>query len=247
MDVICILGRGIEKVKTSSGYVWRPTRLIEKLSEKGWHTGYRLQGLDPDNEFTVIAGSNANVLAAIQLLEELIKNGNPPQLIIFAAGRPPYLVDDPDPTLSEGTILAAKFVRSIKIDEANMPEIAIQSRNKNTRDDLEESLRLATEKGLKRLAVVTVSVHIERVREFFNLILKENPQFKNFDVSFFASEKVLLNRYRSVPLYKKLLARVEESAAYQETIEKERKGIEALRSGTYDFSSQGYEFASSTS
>lgn len=233
MDVICVFGRGIEKVKTSSGYVWRPTRLIEKLSEEGTHTGFRVQGLNPDDDDVVIAGANANVLASSQLFEELSKTGNSPSVVIFAAGRPQYLADDPDPTLSEGKVLAEKFVRIVKLGGANMPEVVIQSGNQNTRDDMEQTLRFVSERNLKQLAIITVSTHMGRVKELFGLFLKENPQLKNLEVQFFDAEKVLLNRYRAVSLYKKVLAQLQNSVAYQRTKEKEQRGIEVLLSGNY--------------
>lgn len=247
MDALCVIGRGIERVKTSNGYVWRPTRFIEKLSPNGYHTGYREQSITPDGDSVVIAGANANVLAAIQLFEDFARTGMPPKLVIFAAGRPKYLDEVPDTTLSEGVILAAKFKRWVKTENTYLPEIVIQSGNRNTRDDLEASLALAVEKGVKQLGFITVSVHIERVKEFFNLIRKCNSSFKDVDARFFTSENVLLDRYRSVALYNKMLEQIQKSEAYKRTLDMERKGIEALRSGTYDFSSMDYTFVSSFS
>ena len=106
-DCIVVLGRGIEYVE---GRGWRPTTAIERLSEQGWHPGIRERGLTPDSEGEIIlAGSNANIYAAVELFEKQSKEDAAPSLVIFAAGRPNYLMDNPDPTLSEGCVMNAKF------------------------------------------------------------------------------------------------------------------------------------------
>ena len=233
MDALCVFGRGIEKVRVCGEYAWRPTRLIEVLSENRFHTGYRAVGLDPEDEFSVIAGANANVLAAIQIFEELAKNNNPPRLVMFAAGRPKYLALDPDPTLSEGKILAEKFIRMVNIENTNFPEIITQSENKNSKDDLEQSLELATKNEVTNLSIITVSVHIPRVKELFRMCLNDKPLYKNLGISFLASEKILLRRYKSISLYKRMLSQLQGSKAYQRTVLNEQQGIIALRSGNY--------------
>src|SRR5882724_4834894 len=101
---LCVLGRGIEKVATSAGDVWRPTRYIEVPSERGGHTGKRARGLNLHDDRSVIAGSNANVLAACQYLQQ---TQEPPRVVIFAAGRPGYIADA---GITEGKVMLEKFV-----------------------------------------------------------------------------------------------------------------------------------------
>ena len=112
-DGIVVLGRGIEQVDVGETKKWKPTRAIEELSLKKGHPGIRVKEITPEdeNESVVVAGANANVLAAVELFEELKGSDNQPGLVIFAAGRPDFLKNESDETLSEGKILVEKFAR----------------------------------------------------------------------------------------------------------------------------------------
>src|SRR5262249_1871072 len=87
---LCVLGRGIERVQTRYGSVWRPTRYLEQPSADGSHTGNR-NPAEQHDETSLIAGGHANLLAASTLFNRLRRQGATPNLVIFAAGRPPYL------------------------------------------------------------------------------------------------------------------------------------------------------------
>jgi hypothetical protein len=238
MELVCTLGRGIERVQAAGGGAWRPTRYIEKASENGSHSGCRAPGLDPSDESAVIAGSNANLLATVQFVEELARAGSAPPLVTFAAGRPAYLAGNPDPALSEGRVMAEKLARLLRLNAIPVPEIVIQARNTNTRDDIEQTLKLAAGRGLRRLAMITVAVHISRLREMLRWLVDLGQAPAGIAVSFIASESLLLKRYGPASRYARLLAQLEQSAAYRRTVEQEQQGIDALRAGTYRFGSE---------
>ena len=235
-DCVVILGRGIEQVETKKGKEWKPTGAIERLTEKGWHSGIREKELTPDAEGNVvIAGSNANVIAAVELFEELKKRKIPPKLIIFAAGRPAYLEQEEDKTLTEGKILSKKFTSEIKSEDK--VEMTILDKNKYTKDDIVESLRLSLDKGLHEITFITISLHKDRAEEFLKIVYSEHPELRKVSGRFIASEDLLSRRYSRSPsamrLYTKHLEELKKSPAWKLTEAREKKGISDLRSGKY--------------
>jgi len=240
LDILCVFGRGIEKVNE----VWVPTQHIEELSDKNGHPGVRAPGIDmnDDNLRVVIAGGEFNALATALLYNRLVAEERPPVILVFAAGRPAYIADDPDPTLSEGRVLLEYFRRRAILREGT--EVLIQDKNRNTRDDLMQTLFLARERGLRGIGVISVLVHLARCQEFFRKALEVKPEFESYGVRFLASETILMQEESEfTPMLSELLI----SAAYCRTAERERKGIADLRAGKYYFGSQGYGFASGKS
>ena len=230
---ICVLGRGIERVKTTAGFVWRPTRYIELPGYDGRHSGVRTPGLHLDDDVSIIAGAHANVLAAVQLFEETITEGLTAPSVIFAAGRPLYLDSEAD-SLTEGRVLAANFLRKLTTKDIT-PDICILEKNRNTRDDMRETLRLAIAKNIRRVTFVSVAVHIARAKEFLNLAVEEVEEARALSLCIEASEKILARRYTASASAKAQIVKAMKSRAYMRTSSIERQGVNALRAGTYKF------------
>lgn len=235
-EVLCVFGRGIEKVNG----VWKPTQHIERLSEKNGHPGVRVEGIDmnDDNPRVVIAGADFNAFATALLYKRLVAERRPPAILVFAAGRPAYIADDPDPNLTEGRILKERFLEVAELHPST--EVLIQGSNRNTRDDLLQTLSFAQERGLHGIAIVSVLVHLCRCQEFFKKALEAKPEFADYGVRFLASEIILMQEEPEFVLW---LPELLISAAYCRTAERERKGIADIRTGKYDFGSQGYGFS----
>ncbi len=231
-DVICILGRGIERVSTNWGNVWRPTRYIELPSDAGGHTGFRAPNIDPNDEESLIAGSNANVLAACQLVDEMMRAGVLPALMIFAAGRPPYLSNERDATLTEGKVLVERFLRKME-SSCRSVRIEILAKNRTTRDDINEALRLTVQNNAAHLTILSSEVHLPRAREFLKVAVNSTQDFRGVDVVFLAAEDLLFRRYSRSKRFSLALQILRQSRAYQRTMEMERTGLHALRTGTY--------------
>ena len=81
-DVLCILGRGIERVISNGKEVWQPTQYLEQRSKKDEHSGIRTPGIsfNSNDPRTVIAGSEINVLAAATLLKKFSEKNQGPQV-----------------------------------------------------------------------------------------------------------------------------------------------------------------------
>lgn len=240
-SAICVLGRGIERVRTGAGLVWRPTRFIEKLGDDKQHTGLRHGGINENDDVSVIAGANANVLAAAQLFEELQNGNRAPKILIFAAGRPSYLIRL-EPKLTEGSVLSARFSRAITPTFVP-PRVAVLDANKNTYDDAIESLRLAEREKIGNLEIITVAVHLPRTREFYLMAQNTNSALKRLSLHFHSSEKILLRRYATHQALCEAITLLKSSRAYSRTAEREQQGLEDLRAGRYDYGTEGYSFA----
>jgi DUF218 domain len=229
VDAICILGRGIEKVSTKCGDTWRPTQYVELPNAQGGHSGRRTPGVHLNDKVSLIAGAHANVVAACHLFQELRDKNLAPRIVVFAAGRPSYLSDEPDQSLTEGRVLSEYFVRKIRL-RPRETEIIVFDHNLDTQDDIQAFLSLATERQIGRAVVVTVKVHIPRVLEF----AKQARQDANsVAMAFLSSEEILARRYSQRNGILKTLSHCETSGAYKRTLAREIKGIAALRAGQY--------------
>jgi hypothetical protein len=241
LGIVCF-GRGIERVRCGDQLVWKSTAYLEKLSDNK-HSGYRTEqlSLESGDEDVVVAGAYANMMATAELFKTLGAG-----LIMWAAGRPDYLKDEPE-TVSEGSILFEEFKQEVgpALLDFYYPTIRIQANNKNTRDDLLESLALARKMKVSGLIVVSVFVHLPRIVEFYRCALRADPSLSDISVRFAASELVLLGLGDVVQVLQledpnvqekfehALFSEIVESAAYRRTVAREARGIRALKEGRY--------------
>jgi hypothetical protein len=227
-EILCLFGRGIEQVRIGPELVWRPTRYIEQPTPEGLHSGLRHRLAAPGDNSSRIAGSNAIIIAGCQLLKEM---GRSPELrlVIFTAGRPSYLEAHSPRGLTEGEIMLQRFRRCLR--DADF-EYLILADNRNTRDEMRETCRAAVSRGLARVRAVTVAVHVPRAQEFARQACREFPGV-SFDIE--AAEDVLCGRYSTRPRCLEEIRSVRDSPCYARTAESERRGLAALRSGSYKF------------
>ena len=239
-DILCVFGRPIEKV---NGH-WQLSAYFERITETGAHPGIREEDIDPNSEDPriVIAGAEVNALACAVLFEKLRNEGAPPKVVIFSAGRPPYLRNDPDPDLNEAQIFREFFLKHARPSPET--ELVLQTQNINSYGDIVETLRLAQRKGLQSIGLVTLTVHMARCREFFRHALKQEVGFLGMQVGWFASEPLVLEEFSAnyAFLWEAMI-----SKAYARTAEHERKGITDLREGRYRLTAPGFQIASTKS
>jgi hypothetical protein len=227
LDALCVLGRGIEIVRTKQGCVWRPTRFIETPNEDGSHSGHRAAS-NEDDDSSLVAGANATLVAASQLFAEVAPKDRP-RLVIFAAGRPQYLAKHPDPDLTEGRVLAEVFMRRIGSAVAARLEVVILSSNRDTQDDIRELRSLAVARSVRQAGIITVSVHLRRAIEFARRVGFSH----DIDLFFIPAEALLLRRYATRPLVAQAIQQIPTSKAFSRTAAREEKGLAASKSGTY--------------
>lgn len=223
-DAIVVLGRGIGK---DSHGRWKP---LSYFVESSMHSGIFDNRVEPDNEASIVGGGNANTLALFHFYKELSEAGSLPQLVIFAAGRPNYLAKE-NPQLSEGSVMRSKFLSKLtQIEKRNLKTV-ILDKNKNTADDMAESLRIIQERGLQNIVIITVDVQIERAEEFLKLAREQaGVSEKDVHIDFKASEDILMEVSDK---YKRRFGNISETKAYKKTEEMEERGTARLRAGTY--------------
>lgn len=239
-DAMVIMGRCVAKDNKGK---WRPAPYLIKGRQGRINSGIFESFIDPyyinpdsenseNNEVALVAGGNANTLAGFHLFQRLKNEEKTPNLIIFAAGRPPYLAEK-EPYLCEGDVMQEAFLR--KADAANMllsvPEIMIFRDNVNSRDDMEQTLKISQAKVFKRVAIITVGVHVERSQEFLNLAREKSGISEGeIETEFIPSEDILMqvgNRY------KRIFDSYRTSQPYKNMDYFEQRGIRRLKDGTY--------------
>lgn len=223
-DAIVVLGRGIGKDPQGR---WRP---LTYFVESSMHSGTFSNKVDPNGENSITGGGNANTLALFHLYRQLSEQGTPPRLVIFAAGRPDYLAHE-NPDLSEGSVMRDKLLGKLKTRSIQQPETVILDKNKNTRDDMVESLKMIQERGLQNVVIITVGVQVERAQEFLKLAREEAgiPE-EDLHIDFKASEDILM---RVSDKYKRRFALTKETKGFRETEAMEKSGTARLHAGTY--------------
>ena len=251
--IVCF-GRGIEKRWRSdlAGMYWWPTAYLEKTNPVGQHSGLFTPELklDSDDESVLIAGGHVNAMATATMFVEGAVSGKLPRLLSWAAGRPKYLEGE-SPDLSEGSVFFTTFKDQLSFWGWNNildgVKIEFQTQNKNTRDDLLQSLDMAKQMGLSKLIIISVLVHLRRIHEFYKFALRVQPDFADIKVEFKASElaflnvqnvggNLLLDDKEAVGFFNNVtLANIIESPVYRRTAAREQKGIEDLRAGRYNF------------
>ncbi|MEK7115084.1 MAG: hypothetical protein AAB847_01870 [Patescibacteria group bacterium] len=235
------------------GAYWQPTAYLEQTNS-GQHSGQYTNGLslNSDDENVLIAGGCANSLATADLFVHQVISGNFPQLLAWAAGRPRYLEQEP-PELSEGSVLFKYFESHLKRMSPDVFEMLgntrmeFQTKNRNTRDDLLQSLEMAKQMNLSKLIIISVFVHLRRIAEFYKFALQARPDFADIEVEFKASEMILfdapdvqsnlfLEDAEVAGVFNDLAwAKIIESKVYRRTAAREAKGIEDLHAGRYKF------------
>lgn len=240
-QAIVVLGRGVEYAGSGDMWTdlagWRPTKLIEVVDEKGRHTGIRHKDIDLASSNTRLAGANANLLAAYHVFSSVSPT---PELVSFAAGRPDYLLQGPA-ELSEGSVLARRFLH--KIGRGSVPlmpadgyrsadlgdsEVVLQDQNKNTKDDVAQSLILASQRGINDILFITVNAHVPRSYLMTEQARSEGSHY-GINTRFVGSEDIL----SQLPRFSAIFSAVELTRGYERTLHFENKGTRAFLSGSY--------------
>ena len=253
IDVLCVFGRGIEKNERG---IWQPTAYLEEMTSDNQHGGERKSGLRlwSENSQVVIGGAYANAVAAARIWNHLHVEQAWPSYIVFAAGKPEYLRAAPN-RVWEGKPLYNVMKKNCIENPHTLSDIIFQKDNRNTRDDLLQTLKMAQSRGLKNVGIVSVLVHLRRIAEFLRHALIEDPSLANINTTLYASELVLIGTgsVRNLllledpgvagPLDYLAISRIIESPVFRRTAEKEGRGIKDLQAGRYNFGHQGYQFA----
>ncbi|MBI2612520.1 YdcF family protein [Candidatus Kaiserbacteria bacterium] len=233
-DCLALLGRGVVRVSSGEEEHWKLSRYIEEVEpgrEGGSsRTGEQVSGAISElpQENLIISGGTAGVLGALQYLEEV--EGKKP-LVVMAAGRPPYLKNAPE-EMSEGSVMKRELLR--RLDES--PEVIVND-DKNTYEGVLHSLQTAQERGRSSIVFTTIELHMPRVKELHKYIVQERPELRALKAYFVTAEDLLRRRYAGylprLEAFERIQQELHESDAWKRMWEREQRGVQDLKEGTY--------------
>lgn len=230
-DIVAILGRGIQRA--FKGGPWVLTEDLELCDKDSAHLPVHAEA-DDDSPFCMIGGGEMNLLAGFYLACKF----KPAVMVCAHGGRSKYLESIGAPSESEvmtgylGTLLS-----TVKHDPIGEFEIVIWPRERqlpvpaNTRQELLNIFDLALDRGLSRIAIVTVGVHVPRTATYIAKHLSVYPQYRELNPVLLESEEVLLDTDRE-----KYAARVETmraSKAFARNWAREADGIQKIVRDVY--------------
>ncbi len=229
--ILAIFGRGVQQV--GPGGPWVPTEDFETQIWNGTvpaHSAIRKR-VDQDDPLCLVGGGELNILAGVELCRRL-----QPHIVVTAYGnRSQYLRDVPD-SPSESEVMSERFLAEIRARKIYEPLVIVWSRDRvvegpsNSRREIRNILELGLERRLFRVGIVTVAVHLPRTILFAREVLQD-PQFRDFEIRFFASEQVLVETDPTT--WAPRVMGIFMSPAFTRTAGFENRGIYCLLAGTY--------------
>ena len=190
-EMIAILGRGIQR--ESENGLWFPSEDLVVSDERSAHVSVKIP-VDDDNPLCMVGGAELNLLAGITLMNMYL-----PLIVVCAYGaRMPYLesIDAP----SESEVVSKQLLMSFGNcgpADNRPPEVIIWERKRksmasNTRQELLNIFDLALERGLSRIALVTVGVHVARTGVYIAKHLSVYEKYRRLSPVVLESEEILL-------------------------------------------------------
>lgn len=225
--LLAILGRGSQEV---AGSGWDVTEDLEVCGPTGAHLAVRVPA-DDQNPYCRVGGGELNLLAGAELHRKLGA-----ALVVCGYGhRLPYLLECNGPSDSE--VMSERFYAILNAECMSLPEVRVWHRdrvvpgNSNTQRELQNIFEFALERGIQRVAVVTVAVHLPRTILFARDHRHKNHAFRTLEISFHVSEQVLVEA--DPQRYIGRVLALQSSQSYIRTAFFERRGSQAFIEGRY--------------
>lgn len=182
--------------------------VAEKDPQTG-RTAYRSTTYEEGDAFGTL-GSIARVRAAALLAKKY------PQAFLVTTGK-----EGPD-GMSHARIQASE----LEALSVSPERIVREESSVNTKTQIEESLRIARERGWRRVLFISNEYQTERVKTFVEH-LDERPAC---EVAYQGAESVL-SEYD--PVFSAEFARIRQSEPYERRLAAEARGVAAIKSGAY--------------
>ena len=235
MEILAILGRGIQKLRESDPNSevssWQLTEDLEICTDLGAHLAVRVP-VDDTHPNCLVGGGQMNVEAGKVLVRQYA-----PQIAVCAFGnRSAYLKEVNGPSDSE--VMTEALHKSLCDDQVvREPEMVIWQRTRstdgasNTRQEILNIFDLAIELELTRIGFVTVGVHVPRTATFIAKHISIHPKYQHLSPVLFESEEVLLGSFEK---WKPRVDILRNSQAFRRNLANEFKGISAVLTGKYN-------------
>ena len=198
--MIAILGRGIQRRNETDPVEdissWDLTEDLELCDKNSAHLPVRAP-VDDDSPFCMVGGGNANLSAGLILASE---RPGPKVMVCAYGGRSQYLESIGAPSESEVMSQQLESIMRENDDAYDLTaEIVVWKRYRqlpvqsNTRQELLNIFNLARERGLKRIGLVTVGVHVPRTATYIAKHLSVYPKYRELTPILLESEEILLH------------------------------------------------------
>jgi hypothetical protein len=250
---IVVLGRGVgvkpgsdlDKVRAGRGDLIEPTGYLERAvvsdPSKGdfgpeQHPVFNEPvevGAEPTE--SRYAGAKANIEAAQEIVKAILGDKNRELAgICFAAGRTPDMKEYASEGWTQGMVLAKDFLDGVPDLTNSGIRFVFEPENVNTYDDLAASLLWAQKEGCSEVIMVTVGIHMKRTYLMTRAVLegmrREFGEGNIPQVRFLASEPLVMKKGEE---RKAEVREVMESRGHNVTLAREQRGVEQVKSGTY--------------
>jgi uncharacterized SAM-binding protein YcdF (DUF218 family) len=187
---------------------------IRKHEKRGWRT---TNYSESDNYGAL--GSRVRIIAT----EYLAEKGNVAENFLTTTGKPNYLENEPDaPGESE---IGKKELISRGIPEE---KIFLENESKNTKQNIENVLKIALDHNWKKILILSSNYHIPRIKALYEKAIAENKDYEDITIDFQGAEDVLT---AVDPRWQKYIDQANSLEEMKKREENEKKGVDILKSG----------------
>ena len=230
MDLLAILGRGIQRV--SEDGPWVLTEDLEVCGQHSAHLPVRVPA-DDKNPYCMVGGGEMNLEAGIILCTAYNSQYKPGVVVCAYGDRSDYLKSVDGPT--ESTVMAEKFTAhirpSLSLGIWSWPQEQSLPGPSNTGRELLNIFEHARDEKFESVGLVTVGVHMPRTMTYIAKHLTRNPRYRSLHINVFESEKVLLEA--APERYAGRVATLRNSKSFARTWKREADGISKIIRGVY--------------
>lgn len=213
-DAVIVLGGGLHKIR-----------------EKFYPTNYR-QG----DDFGMLGGG-MRIVAAIDLYFK-----RRTRKFVFSTGitkknKSQYGENIP----TEAETYRKKFLRSLaslkkqkerksEVGELETPECILEDRSFSTLSNIKEILQLVQDNTWHKIAIISNSYHIPRVKALYEQALEQHPEL-DVEIIFISAEDEVKTEHPGK--YNKIIEKAYKTPGARERIKNEQKGLDDIKKGRY--------------
>ena len=240
IELLAIMGRGIQQmpypiIDPTKVRDWTLTDNLEVCDVNSAHLAVQVP-VDDDNPYCMVGGGWLNIKAGVRLVDM-----QHTRIVVCAYGhRSDYLASIGAP--SESEVMSQQFMEHIlrvnneELWRPSFPEVVVWERTRtlpgpsNTGQELRNIFDLALERGLRKIAIVTVGVHVPRTATYVSKLLSVHERYRELHPMVLESEEVLLRSYEALrPDFETLRA----SQSFARNWAREADGIQKIVRDVY--------------
>lgn len=188
-------------------------------------TGWRTTHFQDKGDLFGVSGDRLRVLATMELYQSFIKKEKNAHVSIVASGGKGQYIHMKVPFLSR--------VIKKELMEGGLPARAIieESKSNNTFEQLQESAKILKNKNVNTAILISSRHHLPRIKAFIKYDKSLKGTLNKLQLK--SAESILINA--NPKRWKRSIELAHQSKAMKERVRLEKKGIQQIKNGTYDF------------